>query len=101
MLKKNKGITLISLIILIIIMIILGTVSIYSGTNTIRYSKYMRAKSEMQTLQAQVNSWYEDYNSGKSEVLEYGTYDELMKNKTSALYKLTRKPSTKLERIAK
>lgn len=37
----------------------------------------------------------------QGEVLEYGTYDELMKNKTSALYKLTRKPSTKLERIAK
>ena len=37
----------------------------------------------------------------QGEVLEYGTYDELMKNKTSALYKLTRKPSTKLEKIAK
>ena len=37
----------------------------------------------------------------EGEVLEYGTYDELMQNKTSTLYKLTRKPSIRLQRIVK
>ena len=34
------------------------------------------------------------------EVIEYGTYTELMQNKTSVYYKLTRRPSTKLEKIS-
>ena len=33
-------------------------------------------------------------------VIEYGTYNELMQKKTSVFYKLTRRPSTRLEKIS-
>ena len=59
--KDKKGITLVSLVITIIILIILASISVYSGTNSIRYAKYNKAKSEMETVQAQVNNWHEEY----------------------------------------
>ena len=61
--KKEKGITLTSLVITIIILLIIASISVYSGTNLIKYAKYNKAKSEMETVQAQVNTWNEEYKS--------------------------------------
>ena len=59
--KDKKGITLVSLVITIILLIIIASISVYSGTNLIKYAKYNKAKSEMETVQAQVNTWNEEY----------------------------------------
>lgn len=61
--KKEKGITLTSLVITIIILLIIASISVYSGTNLIKYAKYNKAKSEMETVQAQVNVWHEEYKN--------------------------------------
>lgn len=61
--KKEKGITLTSLVITIIILLIIASISVFSGTQTIKYAKWNKAKSEMETVQAQVNTWNEEYKS--------------------------------------
>ena len=58
--KNNKGITLASLVITIIILLILASVFIYSGVNTVRYTKFNKAKSEISVVQTNVNSWYQE-----------------------------------------
>ena len=58
--KNNKGITLASLVITIIILLILASVFVYSGVNTVRYTKYNKAKSEISIVQTNVNSWYQE-----------------------------------------
>lgn len=61
--KKEKGITLTSLVITIIILLIIASISVFSGTHTIKYAKWNKAKSEMETVQTQVNAWNEEYKS--------------------------------------
>ena len=70
--KNEKGITLAALAITIIILLILSTVAIYSGTNTIRYVKFNKAKSEIELMQSNVNSWNQEYKNGNNNVLYYG-----------------------------
>lgn len=88
--KNNKGITLASLAIMIIILLILSSVAIYTGSTTIRYAKYNKAKSEMELMQTNVNSWYQEYKNGNTEVLNYGvptsdsTCDQTALSKTVA-----------------
>lgn len=61
--KKEKGITLTSLVITIIILLIIASISVFSGTHTIKYAKWNKAKSEMETVQTQVNAWHEEYKN--------------------------------------
>ena len=58
--KNNKGITLASLVITIIILLILASIFVYSGINTVRYTKFNKAKSEISVIQTNVNSWYQE-----------------------------------------
>lgn len=73
MLKNNKGITLTSLAIMIIILLILASIATYSGVSTISYVKYTRAKAQIEAMQAQVDSWYQELNNGNTEIADYGT----------------------------
>ena len=79
--KNQKGITLISLVIAIIVILILASISIYSGTSTVRYANYNKAKAEIQTIHAQVSKWHDEFlkddsaNNTENEtdnVLDYG-----------------------------
>ena len=74
--KNEKGITLTSLVIMIIVLIILASIATYSGVGTIRYTNYNKAKAEMQIMQANVNTWYNEYR--KIEVKE----DEIPEGET-------------------
>ena len=74
--KDEKGITLTSLVITIIVLIILASIATYSGVGTIRYTNYNKAKAEMEMMQANVNTWYNEYR--KIEVKE----DEIPEGKT-------------------
>lgn len=73
MLKNNKGITLIALAITIIILIILTSIATYTGFSTVKDSKYYDAVSQMRTMQAKVNEFYEDYKNGDTSFLDKGT----------------------------
>lgn len=80
--KENSGITLVALIVLIIVMAILITTAIYSGVGSIKYVRFMKIKSEIETLQASVNSWHEKYMNGDENILLRGeavNYDDYKK----------------------
>ena len=68
--KNEKGITLIALVITIIILLILASIAVYSGLDSIRSSKYMAFKTEMQLLQSSID---EIYSADKDNLSTYGT----------------------------
>ena len=70
--KKEKGITLISLVITITVLIILASIATYSGINVIKQSKLNKFTAEMKIMQTEVNSLYDRYMSGEVSVLEIG-----------------------------
>ena len=74
--RKNNGITLISLVITIAVLIILASIATYSGVNVIRQSKLNKFTSEMNIMQTEVNSLYDKYSTGTEEeqntILNYG-----------------------------
>ena len=59
--KNERGVTLTALVIAIIVILILASISVYSGTSTLRYAKYNKARAEIQTIHAQVCIWYDEY----------------------------------------
>ena len=64
MLKKNKGITMISLAITIIVLMILSSITVYSGVSTAKKSRYYNAIHQMKIMQSEVNDWYENKKNG-------------------------------------
>ena len=86
MMKNQKGITLIALIITIIVMLILASVTVYVGTENIDNSRMVNFVSYMQTIQKNVDfiAEYEDYT-------KYGT--ELTDNNKSILQNILNSPN--------
>lgn len=66
MIRRNKGITMISLVITIIVLIILASITTYSGISTTRDARYYNAIHEMKVMQAKVNEWYEENKNDES-----------------------------------
>lgn len=75
MFKENKGVTLIALGVTIIILIILAGIASYSGITNIKDSKVANVKSQLRVMQTMVNSWYQEFENGNTNVLEYGNSD--------------------------
>ena len=71
--QKNKGITLIALVIMVIIVLILASVGTTTGLSVIRQSKYNRAVGEMKIMQTKINEMYEEYKSGELNIDNLGT----------------------------
>lgn len=65
--RDEKGITLGYLIMTIIVIMILSSIAIYSGSGTINYVKFNKAKNEMQLVQANVNAWHQEYKSERED----------------------------------
>ncbi len=63
--KKQKGITLISLVVTIIILSILASIATYSGVSVIKSSKLTIFTTELKIMQAQVNEIYQDRDPSK------------------------------------
>lgn len=61
--RDEKGITLAALVLTVIVLLILASIAVYSGTSTVKYAGYNKAKNEMQIMQATVNEWYEEYSN--------------------------------------
>lgn len=72
MLKNNKGITMIALVITVIVLIILASITTYSGLSTVKESRFYKAISEMKIMQAKVNEYYEDYKNGDTSFWDKG-----------------------------
>lgn len=72
MCNKNRGITIVALVITIVILIILTSVATYSGIEVVRSSKYTVFTTELKIMQTKVNEWYEEYKNGKNDVLSLG-----------------------------
>lgn len=60
MIKNNKGITLIALVVTIIILLILASAGFYYGDLSVESSKYQRLSSQMQAMQLKMNQLYEE-----------------------------------------
>ena len=69
--KKNKGITLIALILTIVILLILLTIGVNTGTGLIKDSRYTKTISEMKTLQTGVNKIYEEIKLNEVDESKY------------------------------
>ena len=75
--KKSNGVTLISLVITIIVLIILASISVYSGKNTIKSSKFTKFKTELEIMQSQVNMLNEKYKKKIEELPEGAHFNEI------------------------
>ena len=73
MFLKEKGITLIALIVTIILLLILASVAIYSGSETIISSHFTKFSTDLKVMQTKVNEWYQEYKDGEEEILELGS----------------------------
>lgn len=80
MLKNNKGITLVSLAITIVVVIIISTVAVTYGTGAVNYIKFNNAKAQIQTMQSNVNNWYQEYKT-----IEENKKDEWLANYGEAI----------------
>lgn len=69
---KNKGITLVSLVITVIVLLILASIATYSGINVIQSSKLTAFTTELKIMQTQVNELYQRYKDGDNTVLGLG-----------------------------
>ena len=87
--KNERGVTLLALVLSIIVLLILATIAVYSGTGTVRYTKFSKARAEIQTLSAQVLSYGNGLSENSEEENEaiaitfdsVGITDESQKNK--------------------
>ena len=57
--KKEKGITLVALVITVMVMLIIASITIYSGTNVIKEAKKEDIKTNMLLLQAEMKNYVE------------------------------------------
>ena len=72
--EEQNGITLITLVITIIVMIIITGVATYSGVESINSTKRMAFISELEMIQAKVNTIYE---KRKTSIEQKNYYDNL------------------------
>ena len=79
---KQNGVTLISLVITIIVMVILAGVVTYSGIESVDETKRIAFISELEMIQAKVNTIHEKIKTSKEES-EY--YNKLGKEVSSVL----------------
>lgn len=70
--KENKGITLVALVITIIVLLILSGMTFSSGKKVIDSAKLEKFSAELQIMQTEVNSLYQQYEQGDETVLSLG-----------------------------
>lgn len=74
--KKDKGITLVALVITIVVILILASVATYSGMDAIKSSEFTRFSAELKIMQTQVNDLYEKWQNNEkineTEILDLG-----------------------------
>ena len=61
--KKNNGITLITLVITIIILTIIGSITVYEGVQSIEEAKVQKCITNMLSIKSKVNGYSEEIDS--------------------------------------
>ncbi|MBR3249776.1 MAG: hypothetical protein IKF83_03650 [Clostridia bacterium] len=84
MLKENKGITLIALIITIIVLIIIGAIGVKAGRDSIRASKDNRLWTELDMVQHAIMERYTKYKLTNEQQALVGTIKEYSEVKNIA-----------------
>ena len=88
--KKNiSGITLISLVITIIILLILASITVYSGKNLIKSSKFEVFSTELKLMQMEVNELYQNKNFTLGKELSISTEVSSQANKVFSALGIT------------
>lgn len=102
MLKNNKGVTLVILIITVVVMAIIAGISTQGGLNAANSTKYFNCLSQIKVLQAKVNTMYEDYVSAdeqtKKEFENYGLEISSTENSEQAKTAFTAVQKTNLSK---
>lgn len=80
--EKEKGITLMSLVITIVILLILASITTYSGIEVIKSSKLTTFTTEMNIMQTQVNELYQKMQDGDTTIEELGENISQIDNQT-------------------
>ena len=80
--EKEKGITLMSLVITIVILLILASIATYSGIEVIKSSKLTKFTTEMKIMQTQVNELYQKMQDGDTTIKELGKIISEIGNQT-------------------
>lgn len=70
--KEENGITLITLIIMIVLLLIISSIAYSTGTNVIQNSKLKVFTTELEVMQTEVESLYQEYEDGNSSIIEIG-----------------------------
>ena len=78
--KNTKGITLMALVITIVLLLILASISVYSGVNVVKSSRFTSFTAELKIMQTHVNEIYQKYTDGGSIDVGGNTYtgDEIL-----------------------
>ena len=74
--REERGITLITLVVTIVVMLLLSGVVIYNGTKTIQTTKKTVFISELEMIQAKVDTIYERRKLGQKEIEYYDALGE-------------------------
>ena len=72
--KNTKGITLMALVITIVLLLILASISVYSGVNVVKSSRFTSFTAELKIMQTQINEMYQKYTDGGSIDVGGNTY---------------------------
>ena len=62
MLKENKGITLVALVITIVVMLIIASIAVYTGKDTIKEAQLEELKTNMLLIEAKAKGLVEEVN---------------------------------------
>lgn len=73
MIKANKGITLVALVITIVVLLILASVTIYSGTNATKMAQSNTLMIELDMVQHAILERYSEYSLTQNENILVGT----------------------------
>ena len=82
---KEKGVTLVSLVVTIILLLILSTIAYQTGKSTIENARVSSYTNEMIAMQQKVNELAQELNNGNNNVLYYGTNIDGVEGATEAL----------------
>ncbi len=72
--KKERGVTLVTLAITITVLIIIASVATYSGIEIINSSRQIKFTAELKIMQVQINSIYQKYKENNPIVINGTTY---------------------------